>query len=262
MPDYVEVTSGFNLERALSDDSWTGTRIFKQADNPSTSMAGNVIAEGSLPVPGDLWPASRDFGLTIPANFVCRKVTYELEGGDFTKNRLIICSYSTADENTDNQPDNSADSESLTISSTLRRLPIAKSANGELPVDAAGNVLREITAREVNAQYTYNAVGFTTLQLAAASGSASGKVLNTGDDVTNWLSLGTAVTQYREENTTLFRASRSYAYKLITAPKMNGIDEDGWQAMWDEKQLKCVKANNMDLYEEVAAFVDTMPTIQ
>jgi len=255
--DFIEVIEGFNLTEALNNDSWTGTIVYKQVDDPSASMAGDLVAEAALPDVGDPWPAARDFGLAIPANLICRDISYDLEGGDFTLNNMRTFNFSTRDESSENQPDNNIDQESINISSFLRTITLSKAANAEKIKDAAGNVLELLTVREVQANYTFTEVGFATLQAAASSGSETGKVLTPNK---NWLSLGTSVSQYEQENVKMFRASRSYSYKKLVSPQ-GRIDDDTWQADWFVKAAKFKTADGVNLYEEAATFVDTMPTI-
>lgn len=255
MADFIEVLSGFTLTKALADDGWTGTRVFKQCDSPSATQLAQIIAEAALPDTGDAWPAAFDFGLTIPANLVVRDIDYDLEGGDFTLNNMRTYKYSTQDQSKDNQPDNNTDSEGINITGFFRQVPFSKAANANKLVNAAGEPLMKITVLEVRAIYTKVEVGYSTFALAVASGSPTGKVLTTNN---NWLSLGTNVSQYEVEGNAKWRASRSYSYKKIVSPDAH-ITDDTWQADWFPKAAKFDVATT-NLYPE-AAFVDTMPTI-
>ena len=256
MANFIEITAEFELNESLNDDSWTGNRVFMQADSPSATMLPNVVAEASLPQKGEVWPASLNFGLTIPANLIVRNIRRTLDGGDLTQNVRISIEYSTRDESSQNQPSNDVNSESITISSFHRTISLSKAKNAEKIKDANGNVLDLLTVREVRATYTKTQVGYATLVLAAASGSETGKVLTSNK---NWLSLGTNVAQYDEDNVVMFRAARSYSYKKIVSPD-GRIDDHTWQADWFVKPAK-FKLATANLYEEVATFVDAMPPI-
>lgn len=259
MADFIEVTEGFTFDAALSSDSYTGTRVFMQVDDPSSTMAPNLIPEINLPVLGELWPASRAFGFAYPTNFVVRSINVVPEGGDITKNLRVTVQYASTEENADNQPDNSGPTESLQITGNFERFSFLKTKDAERPKDVDENPLDNATLLVVTANYTYTAVGFLSLQAAANSGSETGKVLATNK---NWLAMGTSATQYEEEDTVKFRAVRTYAYKKYATERKVGA-ADTWQAVWSpiDGKLKLPKVGD-ELYEEAATFVDTMPTIQ
>lgn len=255
MPDFIDFLPEFEFSPGLTSDNFSGKLSFKQADNPSPTMLPNVVAEAALPAIGSLFPAIYHVGWVIPSTLILRNVTITNEGGDLTKNKKYVMSYATKDDSGEESPSDEDQVESLTISSRSQTINTELINNAER-IKAGLNKVKEVTIVHLMASYTLTVPGFTTLVLAAASGSPTGQVDAANK---NWLMLGTSVTQYRDdEGVTLFKAARSYSYRKIQGP-VGRVDDNTWLANWGNKVGKWQLADPATY--STGANVDTMPAI-
>lgn len=256
MPDFIDLIREFEFSPGLTSDNFSGKLSFIQADNPSPTMLPNVVAEAALPAIGSLFPAEYHVGWVIPSTLILRNVRITSQGGDLSKNKKYVMEYSTKDDSNEQSPADEDQVESLTISSRLQTINLESVPNAAKIKDGAGNPLKEITIVHVMASYTKTVPAFTTLDLASASGSPTGKVDAANK---NWLMLGTSITQYRDdEGVTLFKAARSYSYRKIQGP-VGRVTDDTWLAAWVNAVAKWELA--VPAIYNTGANVDTMPTI-
>jgi hypothetical protein len=256
MPDFIDILPEFRFNPSLTSDNWTGTLVYRQADNPSASMTPNVIDESLLPSPGDTFPAQA--GWVFPPNFIARDFNIVYEGGDMSKNKKYTINYATKDTTRENSPSDEDVTESLSISSQAQELDLRNAPNAvKVAFKLDNDPIPVLTVRHIVASYTINQPGYGTLALAAASGPSPGVV-----DIANrnWLMLGTSVQQYRDDSgATAYRASRSYSYRKIRGPKDKVNGNDNWQCNFSETKGQWFLTDPLN-YEE-AANPDTMPVI-